>query len=204
MGPEKLERNLSRTLIDMKIQTDLEPGGPTGLCHPVVMGALTGEPIRFIRLGSSYEQKNLERSLGLKRYPVFSTRQHSRSEIIPRILEQDEVSVDAIIITGTVRRKYVDHVIAVVPENGTPPYHVIDSLLPDATCIFETPEEVVSFIDERFEPGKIKLFVIPDEQEKEKRSGTISGVDAVRITDDIFIEAPHHVPESLEKINSEG
>src|SRR5258708_10474680 len=164
MGPERLYQNLARTLTDMKTQTGLEPGKPTGLCHPVVIGALTGREIRFVTLDNLDKQKDLEGSLGLIRYPVFLAEKRPLAEVVPHVLRQEKFSLDAILVTGTVRGHDVDHVIAVIPENNNPPYHVVDSLLPDARRVFETPEEVATFIDGRFETGKVELFIIPNEQ----------------------------------------
>lgn len=44
----------------MKAQTGKEPGGPTGLCHKLVLAALTGHDIDFQKFLTMHEIKGLK------------------------------------------------------------------------------------------------------------------------------------------------
>ena len=167
MKPEDLRRNIAGTLYEMKRQTGKEPGGPSGLCHKVVVGALTGngEKLVFQQAPDRMSQKREEIVMGLNSYPI-SIQGVTPQEALPAVLTQEEVPLDAVIVTGISREFHRGHEIAVVPNDGKGPYAIVDSLLSGALLEGQEVDDVSHFMD-RFS-HVIDLYVVPIEKQRER------------------------------------
>jgi len=189
MHPEALRGNLEKTLAAMKRQTGKVPGGPTGLCHPVVIGALTGRELLFVER-SVREQEQLERHTGFEYYELHERWGRTPLRTIPDALTQTEIEQDAIMVMGKLKAFNEYHIAAIVPDNANPPYHIIDSLLPGATEQYETVEEVLVYLDNQFHKRKMTAGVVPTAEEKRKRRKDGYRMERVRIGEGVTIYAP--------------
>jgi len=170
-------------------QTGKVPGGPTGFCHKVVVGALTGYPLDFQKSDTVGAQQLEESFAGLQRYPVVASGKLPK-EVIPNLLEQSKLTVKAVLIYGKVKSYPESHIVAVAPEDGQPPYHVIDSLLPNATTACRTPEETLDIVTKTFDPHGIRFAVIPEDSEIETRQIGSLTKDLIVIKNGVIVEAP--------------
>ena len=101
--------------------------------------------------------------------------------------------MDAILITGVFKGEKVLHASAIVPEDGKPPFHIVDSLLPGATTVFNRISDVVDFVERSYESGTCKYFAVPDAREREERKGPDMEDVNIRLSDGVFIKARRRV-----------
>lgn len=198
MKHELLRVNLHYTLEQMKWQTGKIPGKPTGLCHRVMLGALTGVEQDFTKPArNGYVQLDEERDAGLYRYPI-AVYEMSYQDIAPAVLEESEPSglaIDALVISGKAHNYDAKHVVAVVPTEGKPPYYIIDSLELGALKVARNTAEVQQHLEQRLdEHHPLSLSVVPNEYERERRTGQPLELQIVRIKDQIEIYAPLRMP----------
>lgn len=194
MKRELLGINLNYTLDQMRWQTGKTPGRPTGLCHRIVLGALTGADQDFRSpSANAIEQMDEEIAVGLHRYPVQVDRMRF-DEVIPTILTESKESglgIDALVITGRVHNTLRGHAIAAVPVEDIQPFWVVDSLEPDALAKLNTSTDVNNHVKKRFDTDAgLSYSVVPDEQEKEKRLGKNLALDLITFRNQITIYAP--------------
>jgi hypothetical protein len=195
MPPEGVESTVKRTVKKMTEQTGKEPGKSTGLCHLVVTGALTGADIDFTVDVTRENQILLESATGLANYPVEVRRNVSMFDAVTTLLEQEQVPIKALLLTGKVNNPdpKVDetHVIAVVQDREGK-YGIIDSLVEGAVEKVDDFEAVASHVDGRFDTTtrSLRYSVVLTEVERAKRlavKGRRMGAEPVEVGPGVFI-----------------
>lgn len=159
MHIDKLRANVSTTLARMEAETGKSAGGPTGLCHAVVVGSLRPEAqLDFATHDQmdSEEQVRLEQTSGLFRARLSALGgdflRGTTREFLGDIVTRCTVQYDAVMIAGYTQSHGLvgGHGLAVVKvEGGDTDLAIVDSLAPGALveCDLDAAAE---HIDQRF------------------------------------------------------
>lgn len=168
-----LTKNLENTLTVMKTVTGKIPGTPTGLCHAVVLGALTGNKVLYITHTTPMQQMEAEKSAGLIRLPVERRQGISTFQLVLDLLTQQKLSLDAVVAVGTVTKQSdTPHIIAVVPDCAKAPYGIVDSLAPGALTVCKSLTKVRVYLRRRFPRNNLSLYLVPTLHELKQRTRT--------------------------------
>jgi len=170
MEPEHLDENVSAAREKMRAQTGKETGGPTGLCHLVVTSAL-GADVDFTVDVTRDSQIKIESESGLSPYPVIVDRGVLSFDAITKLLEQNQVPFEALLITGRVQNQDAAHMVAVVPDRATGQYAIVDSLLPEAVERRPDSEQVANHVNSRFNTvtESLTYSVVLTQAERDRR-----------------------------------